>query len=174
MATSTNTNHPPAPKMMLVSIRASHNWLDGKMRVVGYRPIQNEDEFAKSGLLLSQAINAVVQHFQLYPPKNIAILDDSLNQLQNHHPQTRSTTRSSTTATTATATATVNHSHNSSSSSTQKETNPSPHYLQEIRIQDEDLKELKILKDNMVRDPSYIYTKHYSVCKHVFSYDIMS
>lgn len=127
---------------MLVSIQATHNWLDDKMRVIGYKPIQNEYEFAKSGLLLSQAINNVVQHFQLYPPKNIVILDDSLNQLQNkrHHSNGSMTVQ--------------NHSssiHSTSPTVIKNDMNLPSHFSQEIRIQDEDLKELKIRRDNTVR-----------------------
>jgi hypothetical protein len=125
--------------MMLVSIQATHNWLDGKMRVIGYKPIQNEYEFAKSGLLLSQVINNVVQHFQLYPPKNIVILDDSLNQLQNkrHHSNGSMTVQDHSSSTNTTSPKFI-----------QNETNLPSHFSQEIRIQDEDLKEIKIRKDN--------------------------
>jgi hypothetical protein len=128
--------------MMLVSIQATHNWLDGKMRVIGYKPIQNEYEFAKSGLLLSQVINNVVQHFQLYPPKNIVILDDSLNQLQNkrHHVNGSMTVQDHSSSTNTTSPKFI-----------QNETNLPSHFSQEIRIQDEDLKEIKIRKDNTVR-----------------------
>lgn len=163
MATSTNMN-VPAPKMMLVSIRATHDWLDGKMRVIGYRPIQNEYEFAKSGLSLSQAINNVVQHFQLYPPRNIVILDDSLNQLQTkQHSMHGTTTNTGTTNSSSVSNhhsngsmTTHNHSNplatsmnHTSSTFMQKGQNLPPHFSQEIRIEDQDLNELKILKDNM-------------------------
>jgi hypothetical protein len=150
MATSTSMN-VPAPKMMLVSIRATHDWLDGKMRVIGYKPIQNEYEFAKSGLSLSQAINNVVQHFQLYPPKNVVILDDSLNQLQTKQHSIHGTTNGSMTIhnhSNHLATSSMNHT---SPTFMQKGQNLPPHFSQEICIKDQDLKEMKILKDTMVR-----------------------
>lgn len=72
-----------APAMSLVGIKATHPWLDDRMRVVGYGPISSDAEFRNSRLLLAQVVNAVVQHFQLNPPDNVLIVDASLKKLQS-------------------------------------------------------------------------------------------
>lgn len=72
----------PLPIMTLVGIEATHPWLNDHMTVVGYGPISSEAEFQKSRLLLSQIVNAVVQHFQLNPPTNLRITDQSLQKMQ--------------------------------------------------------------------------------------------
>lgn len=71
-----------APKMTLVGIRASHSWIDSRMKVVGYAPIQSDEAFVNSGMLLAQVVNTVVQHFQLHPPHCLIIVDESLKTLQ--------------------------------------------------------------------------------------------
>lgn len=79
-----NHNSPcPAPLMTLVGIQASHPWLDPtSMKVIGYGPISSTSEFNSSKLLLSQVVNAVVQHFQLNPPGELRIVDESLKKMQ--------------------------------------------------------------------------------------------
>ncbi len=79
-----NHNSPcPAPLMTLVGIQASHAWLDPtSMKVIGYGPISSTTEFNSSKLLLSQVVNAVVQHFQLNPPGELRIIDESLKKMQ--------------------------------------------------------------------------------------------
>lgn len=72
----------PVPIMTLVGIEGTHAWLDERMTVVGYGPIRTDSEFHKSRLLLSQIVNAVIQHFQLNPPSNLRIVDPSLQRMQ--------------------------------------------------------------------------------------------
>ncbi len=72
-----------APKMTLVGIRAVHPWLDSKMKVVGYPAIQSDKAFVSSGILLSIAVNQVVQHFQLNPPSQLVVVDEGLKRLQD-------------------------------------------------------------------------------------------
>ena len=83
-----------SPKMTLVGIRAVHPWIDSKMRVIGFQEIQSDAAFVGSGLLLSQAVNSVVMHFQLNPPKQLVIVDDSLQRLQANISITTSTSTS--------------------------------------------------------------------------------
>lgn len=77
-----NSKECPVPIMTLVGVKGTHPWLDDRMTVVGYGPISSESEFRKSRLLLSQVVNAVVQHFQLNPPTNLMIMDKSLQKMQ--------------------------------------------------------------------------------------------
>eukprot|EP00557_Chaetoceros_sp_GSL56_P010594 CAMPEP_0176485520 /NCGR_PEP_ID=MMETSP0200_2-20121128/5081_1 /TAXON_ID=947934 /ORGANISM="Chaetoceros sp., Strain GSL56" /LENGTH=328 /DNA_ID=CAMNT_0017882165 /DNA_START=324 /DNA_END=1310 /DNA_ORIENTATION=+ len=68
--------------MTLVGIRAVHSWIDSKMRVIGYDPIKSDSAFVASGILLANAVNDVVRHFQLYPPQQLVIVDAGLRRLQ--------------------------------------------------------------------------------------------
>eukprot|EP00558_Chaetoceros_sp_UNC1202_P005291 CAMPEP_0197235390 /NCGR_PEP_ID=MMETSP1429-20130617/2828_1 /TAXON_ID=49237 /ORGANISM="Chaetoceros sp., Strain UNC1202" /LENGTH=328 /DNA_ID=CAMNT_0042693967 /DNA_START=387 /DNA_END=1373 /DNA_ORIENTATION=- len=68
--------------MTLVGIRAVHPWIDSRMKVIGYPPIENDATFLSSHMLLGHAVNAVVQHFQLNPPHALVIVDESLKRLQ--------------------------------------------------------------------------------------------
>uniref|UniRef100_A0A7S2IGW3 VPS37 C-terminal domain-containing protein n=1 Tax=Helicotheca tamesis TaxID=374047 RepID=A0A7S2IGW3_9STRA len=79
---ASTTSLPPPPGMTLVGVRATHPWVDGKMRVIGYDPVNSAQNWASSGLLLGNAVSTVVQHLQLYPPNVIEITDDSLQRLQ--------------------------------------------------------------------------------------------
>jgi len=72
-----------APQMTLVGIRATHPWLDRHLRVTGYLPIQSKSAWENSGLLLGEAVNAVVQHFQLNPPELFEIIDENLKRIQS-------------------------------------------------------------------------------------------
>lgn len=80
---NSNSRYCPVPIMTLVGIEATHPWLNDRMTVVGYGPTSSETEFLKSRLLLSQVVNAVVQHFQLNPPTNLRIIDKSLQKMQS-------------------------------------------------------------------------------------------
>ncbi len=74
--------------MTLVGIEGTHPWLNENMTVVGYGPSSSDSEFQKSRLLLSQIVNAVVQHFQLNPPTNLRIIDKSLQRMQTSRSST--------------------------------------------------------------------------------------
>ena len=69
--------------MTLVGVRATHPWLDHVMRISGYPQINSPENWAKSNLKLGAAVNAVVRHLQLEPPKVIQITDISLQRLQD-------------------------------------------------------------------------------------------
>jgi ESCRT-I complex subunit VPS37 len=70
------------PKMTLVGVNASHNWIDSKMRVTGYPPIQSDSAWSVANMPLGDAINNVVQHFQLHPPEVFEITDPNLIKIQ--------------------------------------------------------------------------------------------
>lgn len=110
-----------APKMTLVGIRAVHPWVDSKMRVIGYPPIRNDSEFANSGLLLSQAVNAVVQQFQMHPPRQVVFVDKSLKDLQSHLGNNNANANAATTTSTAT-----NHNHTRLSQQSASPPSPPP------------------------------------------------
>lgn len=73
-----------APQMTLVGVRATHEWLDSRMRVTGYSQIQSDTSWQSSGMLLGAAVHQVVQHFQLQPPNLIEITDAGLKRLQSN------------------------------------------------------------------------------------------
>lgn len=77
-----------SPMMTLVGIQATHPWIDTRMRVTGYAPIQSESTWNNSELTLGRAVNAVVKHFQFYPPINIQITNQSLHEIQMRMNQT--------------------------------------------------------------------------------------
>ena len=54
--------------MILAGVEAEHAWIDSRMRVTGYAPIQNADSWKSSNLILGKAVLAVIQHMQLHPP----------------------------------------------------------------------------------------------------------
>ena len=56
-----------APTMTLHGVRASHNWLDIRMKVIGYTPISTDQRWISSNLKLGDAVYAVIHHFQLTP-----------------------------------------------------------------------------------------------------------
>lgn len=71
------------PAMTLVGVKARHPWLDERMRVTGYPPIESEGQWGASRMRLGAAVNAVVQHLQLNPPSSIRIIDESLQKIQS-------------------------------------------------------------------------------------------
>eukprot|EP00553_Chaetoceros_curvisetus_P015607 CAMPEP_0204643066 /NCGR_PEP_ID=MMETSP0718-20130828/394_1 /ASSEMBLY_ACC=CAM_ASM_000674 /TAXON_ID=230516 /ORGANISM="Chaetoceros curvisetus" /LENGTH=573 /DNA_ID=CAMNT_0051664111 /DNA_START=79 /DNA_END=1800 /DNA_ORIENTATION=+ len=60
-----------APKMTLVGFDVRHPWIDSCMKVTGFPHIATSAAFQKSGLTLAQAVNQVVQHMQLNPPRKM-------------------------------------------------------------------------------------------------------
>ncbi|KAL7505653.1 hypothetical protein ACHAWX_000623 [Stephanocyclus meneghinianus] len=75
-------NGATAPSFTLHGVRASHNWLDIRMRVIGYPPISSDQLWNSSNLKLGDAVYAVIQHFQLNPPSILEITDLNLRRLQ--------------------------------------------------------------------------------------------
>lgn len=75
-------NRPP--QMTLVGVRATHPWLDSRMRVVGYSPVQSDLSWQGARILLGAAVHEVVKHFQLQPPTLLEITDAGLKRLQSN------------------------------------------------------------------------------------------
>merc|ERR1712194_646450 len=71
-----------APTFMLHGVRASHNWLDIRMKVIGYAPISSDQSWRSSNMKLGDAVYAVIHHFQLNPPSILDITDAGLKRLQ--------------------------------------------------------------------------------------------
>mmetsp|Transcript_59021 Transcript_59021/g.144408 ORF Transcript_59021/g.144408 Transcript_59021/m.144408 type:complete len:423 (-) Transcript_59021:45-1313(-) len=76
------------PAMTLAGVRLRHPWVDSSnprtMRITGYGPILSEEAWKSSGILLGDAIHAVVKHLQLNPPQIIEITDKGLQSLNKH------------------------------------------------------------------------------------------
>ena len=68
--------------MTLAGCSATHPWLDHRMNVVGYRPIQSDQQWKDSRMLLGVAVQEVVQHFQVQPPTIQQIFDSNLRSIQ--------------------------------------------------------------------------------------------
>ena len=48
-------------------MKATHDWLDIRMKVIGYDPISSDQRWKMSNLKLGDAVYAVIHHFQLSP-----------------------------------------------------------------------------------------------------------
>jgi hypothetical protein len=59
--------NPAPPSMTLHGVRASHEWLDIRMKVIGYAPISSDETWKSSNLKLGEAVYAVIHHLQLNP-----------------------------------------------------------------------------------------------------------
>jgi hypothetical protein len=68
--------------MTLAGVQARHAWLDSRMRVIGYEPLQSVQQWRDARLLLGQAVHAVVKHLQLQPPEIVQITDAGLRAIQ--------------------------------------------------------------------------------------------
>ncbi|KAL9184084.1 hypothetical protein ACHAXT_002170 [Thalassiosira profunda] len=71
-----------APSMTLHGVRASHDWLDIRMKVIGYGPISTDQGWRAANMKLGDAVYAVIHHFQLKPPSISEITDANLRRLQ--------------------------------------------------------------------------------------------
>mmetsp|Transcript_22931 Transcript_22931/g.54131 ORF Transcript_22931/g.54131 Transcript_22931/m.54131 type:complete len:408 (-) Transcript_22931:399-1622(-) len=73
------------PSMTLAGVKVRHPWVSesSSMRVTGYPPIQSEQSWKKSNLLLGAAVHDVVKHFQLHPPQVLEITDNGLRSIQS-------------------------------------------------------------------------------------------
>ena len=73
--------------MTLVGVKVRHPWVldvSSTMRITGYDPIQSEETWKKSNLLLGAAVHDVVKHFQLNPPQILEITDKGLQSIQKN------------------------------------------------------------------------------------------
>ena len=55
------------PILTLHGVKATHDWLDIRMKVIGYDPISSDQRWKMSNLKLGDAVYAVIHHFQLSP-----------------------------------------------------------------------------------------------------------
>jgi len=75
--------------MTLAGVKVRHPWVNdtsSTMRITGYKPIQSEQEWKDSNLLLGAAVHDVVKHFQLNPPQILEITDNGLRSIQKNKP----------------------------------------------------------------------------------------
>lgn len=70
------------PSMSLVGVRATHSWIDSSMNVVGFRAIASVESWNACRYPLGKVVKEVVQHFQLFPPTILEILDTSVKNIQ--------------------------------------------------------------------------------------------
>jgi len=82
-----------APTMTLHGVRATHAWLDIRMRVIGYSHIASDNSWRTSNIKLGDAVYAVIQHFQVNPPSILEITDANLRRLQESLTTGSSSTR---------------------------------------------------------------------------------
>jgi len=79
--------------MILHEVRATHAWLDIRMRVIGYSHIASDKSWRTSNIKLGDAVHAVIQHFQVNPPPILEITDANLRRLQESLTTGSSSTR---------------------------------------------------------------------------------
>jgi len=100
--------------MTIAGVKARHPWLDSRMRVSGYIPIQTDETWKSSRLLLGQAVHEVVKHLQIEPPEVLEITDAGLRSIQSK--QRSYVSRTATNNNSATGSSTGNHASSSPSS----------------------------------------------------------
>ncbi|KAL3780680.1 hypothetical protein ACHAW5_003716 [Stephanodiscus triporus] len=70
------------PSMTLHGVRATHTWLDIRMKVIGYPQLASDQSWRASNIKLGDAVHAIIQHFQVNPPVIMEITDSNLKRLQ--------------------------------------------------------------------------------------------
>ena len=70
------------PAMTLAGVEARHPWIDSRMRITGYDPIQTSDAWIDANIHLGVAVHTVIQHLQLNPPTIIRFVDPGLSAIQ--------------------------------------------------------------------------------------------
>jgi ESCRT-I complex subunit VPS37 len=78
---------PRPPVMTLAGVEARHPWLDSRMCITGYVPIQSAERWAEAHVLLGVAVHAVIQHLQLNPPTIVQFVDSGLIAIQSKQPR---------------------------------------------------------------------------------------
>jgi ESCRT-I complex subunit VPS37 len=81
------------PAMTLAGVRVTHNWVDHRMRIIGYAPINSESAWRSSSLTLGEAVHAVVKNLQLHPPTVLEITDKGLQAIQSKQQQQQQQTQ---------------------------------------------------------------------------------
>lgn len=69
--------------MTLAGVEARHDWLDARMQVVGYPPLQSMEQWSAANELLGAAVHAVIHHLQLNPPRIVRFVDAGLVAVQS-------------------------------------------------------------------------------------------
>lgn len=116
------------PVMTLVGVKVRHPWIDNNssaMRVTGYDPIQSEQAWNESKLLLGEAVHEVVKNFQLNPPQILEITDKGLKSIQTNGARKAGNTSTNNRSPTRTPPRSGNSLYNSSSNDTQNDAPPS-------------------------------------------------
>lgn len=103
-----------APQMTLHGVIASHNWLDIRMRVIGYAPILSDQSWRSSKLKLGDAVYAVIHHFQLHPPSISQVVDENLSRLQQTLSGTSNNNNATNRSNPPNTTSSSNNTHNKS------------------------------------------------------------
>lgn len=78
--------HAQPPAMTLAGVEAQHPWLDRRMRVTGYEPIQTPENWRDSNVLLGAAVHTVIKYLQLNPPTIVQFVDQGLISIQTKSP----------------------------------------------------------------------------------------
>lgn len=81
-ASGAGMQHARPPAMTLAGVEAKHPWLDARMRITGYEPIQSLDAWLDANVLLGAAVHATIQHLQVNPPTIIRFVDPGLIAIQ--------------------------------------------------------------------------------------------
>ena len=68
--------------MTLHGVRASHDWLDIRMKVIGYDPISSDQAWKQANIKLGDAVYSVIHHLQINPPTILEIIDANLRRFQ--------------------------------------------------------------------------------------------
>ena len=79
--------HARPPAMTLAGVEARHPWLDSRMRIIGYAPIQSAEAWLDAHLLLGAAVHAVILHLQVNPPTIVQFVDAGLIAIQSKKQQ---------------------------------------------------------------------------------------
>ena len=74
------------PAMTLAGVEARHPWIDSRMRITGYDPIQTSDAWIDANIHLGVAVHTVIQHLQLNPPTVARFVDTGLRAIQTKKP----------------------------------------------------------------------------------------
>ena len=74
------------PAMTLAGVEARHPWIDSRMRITGYDPIQTSDAWIDANIHLGVAVHTVIQHLQLNPPTVVRFVDSGLSAIQTKKP----------------------------------------------------------------------------------------
>ena len=116
------------PVMTLVGVKVRHPWIDknsSSMRITGYDPIQSEQAWNGSKLMLGEAVHEVVKNFQLNPPQILEITDNGLRSIQSNGARNAGSSSTNTRSPTRTPPRSGNSLYQSRSNDSQNDAPPS-------------------------------------------------